>query len=146
MDFLGVGPLELIFILVIALIVIGPRDLGKTAHAIGRFLNRLYKSENWRMLVETSRTLRNLPQRLAREAALEELDLTRQATMDELNAAQKALSEAGQEISTEVRSIEDEIQNSKTVPYQEATSVDEDPGEDQSPLPSDGHDEQTTHP
>ena len=29
MDFLGVGPLELIFILIIAILVIGPRDIEK---------------------------------------------------------------------------------------------------------------------
>ena len=74
MDFLGVGPLEFLFILIIALVVIGPRDLGKYARSAGRFLNRLYRSESWRVLTETSRNLRTLPNRLAREAALEELD------------------------------------------------------------------------
>ncbi|NIS80880.1 MAG: hypothetical protein GTO14_11870 [Anaerolineales bacterium] len=74
MDFLGIGPLELMFILIIALIVIGPRDLGKYARSAGQYLNRLYRSETWRVLTETSRNLRTLPNRLAREAALEELD------------------------------------------------------------------------
>lgn len=73
MDFLGVGPLELLFIIIIALIVIGPRDMAKTARAAGRFLNRLYRSDTWRTLTQASRTLRNLPNRLARDAALEEL-------------------------------------------------------------------------
>ena len=72
MDFLGVGPLELIFVLIIALLIIGPNDIGKTARTIGKFLNRLYKSEEWRALTEASRTIRTLPNRLAREAELEE--------------------------------------------------------------------------
>ena len=77
MDIFGIGVLELIFILIIAMIVVGPRDLGKVGRQIGRFLNRLYKSESWRILNDASRTLRNLPNRLAREAALEELDSVR---------------------------------------------------------------------
>ncbi len=74
MNFLGVGPLELIFILLIAIIVVGPRDLSKTARTLGRYINRIYKSEAWRTLTDASRTLRSLPNRLAREAAIEELD------------------------------------------------------------------------
>ena len=77
MDILGIGPLELLFILLIAMVVVGPRNLGKAGRSIGRFLNRLYRSENWRLINEASRNLRNLPSRLAREAAVEELDAVR---------------------------------------------------------------------
>jgi sec-independent protein translocase protein TatB len=74
MEILGVGPLELLFIVVIALIVLGPRDLAKSARAAGRYLNRLYRSDAWRTITHASRDLRDLPNRLAREAALEDLD------------------------------------------------------------------------
>jgi Sec-independent protein translocase protein TatA len=74
MDFLGVGPLELIFVMIIAILIIGPKDIGKTAKTIGRFLNRVYKSDEWRTLTEASRSLRTLPNRLAREAELEGLN------------------------------------------------------------------------
>lgn len=96
MDFLGVGPLELLFIMIIALVVIGPRDLGKYARSAGQFLNRLYRSETWRVLTETSRNLRTLPNRLAREAALEELDDVRrsiQGVHEELTTETQALDE-----------------------------------------------------
>ena len=73
MEILGIGPLELLFILLIALIAVGPKDLGKAARSIGRLLNQLYKSEAWQNLGEASRNIRNLPNRLAREAALEEV-------------------------------------------------------------------------
>lgn len=76
MEFLNIGPLELLAIIVIALLVLGPRDLAKTARAAGRFLNRMYKSEAWRTITRTSREIRDLPNRLARDAALEELDET----------------------------------------------------------------------
>ena len=73
MEILGIGPLEALFILLIALIAVGPKDLGKAARSMGRLLNQLYKSEAWHSLSEASRSLRTLPNRLAREAALEEL-------------------------------------------------------------------------
>jgi Sec-independent protein translocase protein TatA len=78
MEFLGIGPLELAFIIVIALILIGPRDMAKTARSAGRLLNRLYKSEEWKAITDASRNLRNLPNRLAREAALEDLNLQKE--------------------------------------------------------------------
>lgn len=87
MELLGIGPMELLLIVVILLVVVGPRNLSKSAHDIGRFLNRMYRSDTWRMMTEASRTLRNLPNQLAREAALEELDAT-----------QKELRKAGREI------------------------------------------------
>lgn len=74
MEFLGVGPLELLVVIIIALLVLGPRDLAKTARAAGRFLNRMYRSDAWRTVTQASRDLRDLPNRLARDAALEELD------------------------------------------------------------------------
>ena len=74
MDILGIGPLELLFILVIALIVVGPKDLARVGRTLGRTLNRIYRSDSWRVLNEASQTIRTLPNRLAREAALEELD------------------------------------------------------------------------
>jgi sec-independent protein translocase protein TatB len=74
MELFGVGPLELLVIVVIALLVLGPQDLAKTARSAGRFLNRMYRSEAWKTVTQTSRDLRDLPNRLAREAALEDLD------------------------------------------------------------------------
>ena len=96
MEILGIGPMELIFILIILLVVVGPRNLSSSARDIGRFLNRMYRSDTWRMMTEASRTLRNLPNQLAREAALEELDAT-----------QKELLKAGREIRGQTNDIKE---------------------------------------
>jgi Sec-independent protein translocase protein TatA len=104
LEILGIGPLELLFIIIIALIVIGPRDLGKVAHAAGRFLNRLYKSETWRLILDASRNLRTLPNRLAREAALEELD-----------GALHSVREAGKNIAQDVRSLDEDLRAQTTL-------------------------------
>lgn len=74
MDFLGIGMPELIFIVLIALIIIGPKDMEKTGRAIGRFLNSFVRSDGWQAFRQTSREVRNLPNRLMREANLEEIE------------------------------------------------------------------------
>jgi sec-independent protein translocase protein TatB len=104
MNFFGIGALELIFILMIALIIIGPKDIGKYARSAGRFLNRFYRSDAWRMIRDTSRNLRNLPSRLAREAALEELeDIKRslQDSMGDLTAVQHRLEQTEKVLTNE---------------------------------------------
>lgn len=77
MEVLGIGPMELLLVLLLALALVGPRDLGKHARSLGRSLRRLYRSEEWAAVQQASRNLRSLPSRLAREAELEELDAAR---------------------------------------------------------------------
>jgi Sec-independent protein translocase protein TatA len=101
MEILGIGPLELAFIILIALIVVGPRDLGKTAHTIGRSLNKMYRSDTWRLLKDTSRNLRTLPNRLAREAGLEEIE--------ELKKARESVEEIKKEIGGEIRTLDQDL-------------------------------------
>jgi Sec-independent protein translocase protein TatA len=72
MDILGIGPLELILILIIALIVLGPSDMVKAGRTIGRFLRQVVTSSTWRAVTRTSDELRTLPTKLIREAGLEE--------------------------------------------------------------------------
>ena len=74
MEFLGVGPGELFLVLLLALALIGPKDMGKHARTIGRTLQRVYRSEEWKAVQQASRNLRTLPNRLAREAEFDELD------------------------------------------------------------------------
>jgi hypothetical protein len=72
MEFLGIGPLELLFIFLIAIIVLGPTDMVKAGRTMGRFLRNIVTSPTWKTMVETSRGLRYLPNKLIREAGLEE--------------------------------------------------------------------------
>jgi Sec-independent protein translocase protein TatA len=102
MDIFGIGPLEIIFILLIAMVVVGPRNMGKTGRMIGSFLNRLYRSENWKLINEASRNLRNLPNRLAREAALDELD----AMQKDFTETSKAITDSGRNITQDIRDLD----------------------------------------
>ena len=72
MEFLGVGPLELIFVFILVILVFGPQDLASAGKTIGRFLNKLVRSEGWQALQEVNREIKDLPNRLAREANLED--------------------------------------------------------------------------
>lgn len=74
MDIFGIGPTELVFIILIALIVLGPKDMQKTGRTIGRWLRNMTTSDGWRAFRDTSREIRNLPTRLMREANLEDLE------------------------------------------------------------------------
>ena len=73
MEFLGIGPSELLFIVIIALIVLGPRDMQKAGRTIGKWLRRIVTSDGWKLFQQTSREIQTLPNRLMREAALDEL-------------------------------------------------------------------------
>ncbi len=73
MEFLGIGPSELFFIILIALILLGPRDMQKAGRTIGKWMRRIVTSEGWRLFQQTSREIQTLPNRLMREAALDEL-------------------------------------------------------------------------
>jgi Sec-independent protein translocase protein TatA len=73
MELLGVGPLEFILVLVIVLLLFSPKDIVGGARKLGSTLNQLYKSDLFRVVQKTSEELRNLPNRLAQEAALDDL-------------------------------------------------------------------------
>jgi Sec-independent protein translocase protein TatA len=74
MDILGIGPLEIIFILLLALIIFGPKDIIKASQSAGRFLRKMVTSPGWRAVQQTSKDLRNLPNKLMREAGIDEIE------------------------------------------------------------------------
>jgi Sec-independent protein translocase protein TatA len=113
--------MELLFIVVIVLVIIGPRDAAKTARSIGRFLNRLYRSETWRSLTQASRSLRSLPNRLAREAAMEELD-----------DVEGSLRDLRRDMSQELRALEEKLE----VPTKPAARPDAETQESAAPPPA----------
>jgi sec-independent protein translocase protein TatB len=72
MEILGIGPSELMLIVVLALIILGPRDMQKAGRTVGRWLRQVVTSDGWKFFQQTSREIQTLPNRLMREAALEE--------------------------------------------------------------------------
>lgn len=72
MKIFNIGIPELIFILVIALIFLGPDGIVKTARSLGRTIRKIIRSPIWSMMIDTQRELREMPTKLVREAGLEE--------------------------------------------------------------------------
>ena len=68
MDILGIGMPEMVFIILIALIVLGPKDLQKTGKTIGGFLRKIVISPEWRTVKDISRKVSTLPNEWMREA------------------------------------------------------------------------------
>jgi hypothetical protein len=72
MEIFGVGIGEFVFILIIAIIVLGPDGMVKAAHTLGVSIRKLIHSPIWSMMMNTQREIREIPTRLVREAGLEE--------------------------------------------------------------------------
>ncbi len=67
----GIGPSELLFILLLMLIIFGPKEMQKFARDLGRWMNRFVKSNTWRSMRTVGNEISNLPTRLMREAERE---------------------------------------------------------------------------
>jgi Sec-independent protein translocase protein TatA len=115
MEILGIGPLELFFILLIALIILGPGDMVKAGKTLGRFLRKIITSPEWRTIQKASRELKYLPNRLIREAGME--DLSKEFV--EIN-------KIGGQISSEIKKVENDL-SSWTTPPDKTSEVIEDP-------------------
>lgn len=68
MDILGIGMPELVFVVIISLIVLGPKDMQKAGRTIGKWLRSIVTSDGWKIFQQTSRELRTLPNKLMRDA------------------------------------------------------------------------------
>jgi len=73
MEIFGIGPLEFLFIVLLALLILGPKDLVKIGKSLGQGLNKLIKSDAWKTAREASEKVRSLPNELMRQAGIEEL-------------------------------------------------------------------------
>jgi len=68
MDIFGIGLPEIIFILLVVVIIFGPKDLEKMGKTIGGAIFRFFNSETFRNL----RRMGELPAEFARKAGLDE--------------------------------------------------------------------------
>lgn len=105
MELFGIGPLELFFILVIALIILGPNDMVKAGRTLGRFLRKVITSPEWRTVQKASRELKYLPNRLMREASLEDLS----KDFDDIN-------KIGSQLNKDMRQVQSDLTSWTTPP------------------------------
>jgi len=72
MKFFNFGSLEIIFILVIMIIFLGPDQVAKLAKNLGIYIRKITQSEFLSSIWRTSREIRNLPRTLVDETGLQE--------------------------------------------------------------------------
>lgn len=137
MEILGIGPLELFFILLIALIVLGPGDMVKAGRTLGRFLRKVVTSPEWRTVQKASRELKYLPNRLMREANLEDLS----KDLSDIN-------KIGGQISSDVKKLEIDLASWTTPPElagDKLHPVDPDESQSINPNPTDNPERPIEH-
>lgn len=102
----GIGIPEILIVLVLALIILGPKDMVSTARKMGRWVYKVYHSPTWRMIMSTSQEIRELPTKFVREAGLED-------TVEEIKnttAGVKAqIKEATGDVSAELKSASSDV-------------------------------------
>jgi Sec-independent protein translocase protein TatA len=76
--------MEILLILVLILIIFGPKEVDKAGKTIGKSLNQFIHSDTWKTINRTSQEIKDLPNRLMREAGLEDLE---KATKEKLSQA-----------------------------------------------------------
>ena len=139
MEILGVGWQELIFIFLIALIVLGPKDMQKAGRTIGRWLNQLVRSDGWKALQQTSRELRKLPTALMREANMD-LQETEQAIRKGLDINPKRSASSSDWRRASSKEPENTIQPPSAKPQSSAPAAEDGTGSKNSGNESERHD------
>ena len=60
MEILGIGFPELIFVLIIAILVLGPRDMQKAGQTLGKWLRAILTSDAWMASQQFSREVKRV--------------------------------------------------------------------------------------
>ena len=68
MEVFGVGPLELLLIFLIALILLGPKDMVNSAKKLANWIRNLRESDLWK----TTKEISDMPKKIMKETGLED--------------------------------------------------------------------------
>jgi sec-independent protein translocase protein TatB len=92
MEFFNIGGLELLLILLIALLALGPKRIVEVGHKLGNAIRKLSKNILFQEIVQTTDEIRNYPRKIMDEAKLDmsDLDMTLKIR-DENNVLDKSL-------------------------------------------------------
>jgi Sec-independent protein translocase protein TatA len=92
MELFGIGIWELLLVVLIALIILGPQDMIKLGRNLGRAVRRFFSSEEWRTMLQASKEIRTIPEKLLEETGLDhpeeilpsEAEIRQEAGLDDL--------------------------------------------------------------
>lgn len=119
MNIFGIGPLEIVFVLIIGILVLGPEGMITAGKKFGKSLRSIIKSDWWQNIRRGISEIQYLPQRLMREAELDELN-------QDLNEIRKISSEDFPSIGSEDL-IKKSSWSGNPLPPQDAGKPDPDP-------------------
>ncbi|MQC26545.1 MAG: hypothetical protein DWG76_03735 [Chloroflexi bacterium] len=119
MEIFGIGPLELIAILIILLVVFGPGDMVKMGATLGRSLRHLRQSDAWHAMLRASRELRSLPDSLARQAGIDDFDDLRSDVNRNLSEGRRAIKDLDRKFVAWTRTGEQEDESPPPAPEDE---------------------------
>lgn len=72
MPFLNLGSAEILFILLLAFILLGPERISRFARDLGGLAAKLKKNDTFQEVLKTTDEIRNYPRKIMEEARLEE--------------------------------------------------------------------------
>lgn len=74
MEIFNIGIVELVFILLLMLVLLGPEGMLKTARGIAVFVRKFLHSPIWSDLMRINQDFQEMPTRLMREAGMDEIN------------------------------------------------------------------------
>jgi Sec-independent protein translocase protein TatA len=89
MNIFGIGPLEIVFVFIIGILVLGPDGMIEAGRKLGKFLRSIIKSTWWQNVRRGVNEIQYLPQKLIREAELEELNELSKISKDDFPSISK---------------------------------------------------------
>lgn len=73
MSFLGIGPLEFVLLAILALVILGPKDIALAGKKLGRFLYKVKNSDIWKSIQETRQQAKDFGHEIMDDADLDDL-------------------------------------------------------------------------
>ena len=141
MSLFGIGPFELLLILIIALVVLGPNDMVKAGRSIGKFIRKFITSPEWRSFQQATREIRHLPENLMRETGIE----NPKEFVDELTK-DVGFEQLGKDLNENINQLNKEIASQVNSPPAAPTSTTPPPAAPPSTIPSRPNPENPTSP
>lgn len=113
MQIFNIGPVELILILLIMFILLGPEGMLRTARQIGSWIRALVRSPVWRDIMGYSKEIRELPTKIVRETGLDEdLEEIRKTTSGVAKDLETTVDEANKEIEKSIKEANQQVEAS----------------------------------
>ena len=128
MKVFNIGPMELVFILIILMIVLGPKDIAKYARKAGRMIRTVTNSSLWREFMSASREIQEFPRKVMREAELDTvMEEVKSSFNEEVVETEQVLLDLENEISGKIQPEGGEIEDPQEGVGQKTKLIDTSP-------------------